>query len=263
MHNPHVIRLKTRLPGDLRYAIAAGVSRGSRTLACNRVRHTLPALRSRGYGGLVTTSGRPGQAEAQAVAFTGYATEYFGIWITNLVLSVATLGVFSCWAKVRRVRYFRANTIILGDRLDYHTTGRMMLKGRLIVQGIPTATPALGAYGPITRFTLAASLAPLHPRRLNRDIRFDAGMMSRGNGRPDRSGTCRQAVRVPAVRPPASLSPLGLLRPPASGAWRHSSPTMCDWGGPASGREHLSVPTTAPCSRRSCTHRRRSPPLPR
>ena len=32
--------------------------------------------------------------------FTGKASEYFGIWIVNLFLSLITLGIYSAWAKV-------------------------------------------------------------------------------------------------------------------------------------------------------------------
>ena len=173
------------------------------------------------FGEVTTTSGHPGRAEAQAVAFKGNAAEYFGIWIANLVLSIATLGVFSCWAKVRRVRYFRANTIILGDRLDYHATGLMILKGRLIVLGILAAILALGAYSPTAQFAVTASLLPLFPWLINRGIRFDARMTSWRNVRLDWSGTYWQAVRVLAVWPLTSLLSLGLLQPLASRAWRH------------------------------------------
>jgi uncharacterized membrane protein YjgN (DUF898 family) len=35
--------------------------------------------------------------------------EYFGIWIVNLLLSLVTLGIYTAWAKVRRLRYFYGN----------------------------------------------------------------------------------------------------------------------------------------------------------
>ncbi len=38
--------------------------------------------------------------------FTGEGSEYFRIWIVNVFLSVITLGIYSAWAKVRRMRYF-------------------------------------------------------------------------------------------------------------------------------------------------------------
>ncbi|MCE2519400.1 MAG: DUF898 family protein [Alphaproteobacteria bacterium] len=35
---------------------------------------------------------------AISVTFTGTAREYFGIWIVNLALSIATLCICSAWA---------------------------------------------------------------------------------------------------------------------------------------------------------------------
>ena len=54
------------------------------------------------------------------VSFTGKAGDYFGIWIVNLLLSVVTLGIYSAWAKVRRMKYFYNNTLIDGVGFDYH-----------------------------------------------------------------------------------------------------------------------------------------------
>ena len=44
-------------------------------------------------------------------SFTGNASEYFGIWIVNLLLSIVTFGIYTAWAKVRRLRYFYGNTL--------------------------------------------------------------------------------------------------------------------------------------------------------
>lgn len=38
--------------------------------------------------------------------FTGDGAEYFRIWVINLLLTLATLGIYSAWAKVRKARYF-------------------------------------------------------------------------------------------------------------------------------------------------------------
>ena len=45
-------------------------------------------------------------ARTAPVEFTGNAGEYFKIWIVNIALTVVTLGVYSAWAKVRKLRYF-------------------------------------------------------------------------------------------------------------------------------------------------------------
>ena len=33
--------------------------------------------------------------DATSIEFTGNATEYFGIWLSNTVLSILTLGIYS------------------------------------------------------------------------------------------------------------------------------------------------------------------------
>ena len=114
----HAIRLKTRLPGDLRDARPR-----VRPAACGHRQATGCGMRSRpsavggtaASGEVTTTSGRPGRAEARADASTGNAAEDFGTRIANLVPGVASPGVLPCRAKVRRVRYFPADMIVTGD----------------------------------------------------------------------------------------------------------------------------------------------------
>lgn len=66
------------------------------------------------------------------VVFTGKASEYFGIWIVNLLLTILTFGIYSAWAKVRRKKYFYNNTLIDNVGFDYHAKPIAILKGRLI-----------------------------------------------------------------------------------------------------------------------------------
>lgn len=40
-------------------------------------------------------------------SFIGDGSEYFRIWIVNMLLSIVTLGIYSAWAKVRREQYLR------------------------------------------------------------------------------------------------------------------------------------------------------------
>ena len=65
--------------------------------------------------------------------FRGNGGEYFRIWIVNLLLTIVTLGIYSAWAKVRRLRYFYGNTFLDGQSFDYHGQPLAILKGRLIV----------------------------------------------------------------------------------------------------------------------------------
>ena len=69
------------------------------------------------------------------VAFSGSTGEDFKIWIVNVALTVVTLGIYSAWAKVRKLRYFYGNTSIEDGNFDYHAKPKAILIGRLIAVG--------------------------------------------------------------------------------------------------------------------------------
>jgi len=72
-------------------------------------------------------------ANTLRIAFTGSGSEYFRIWIVNLLLTLVTLGIYYPWAKVRRLRYFHGNTLVGGEPLGYHADPKKMLKGYALV----------------------------------------------------------------------------------------------------------------------------------
>jgi len=77
-------------------------------------------------------SPRPLQKRTLAFTFTGNAREYFGIWIVNTLLRIITLGIYSSWAKVRKRRYFYANTLLNDAPFDYLADPMAILKGWFI-----------------------------------------------------------------------------------------------------------------------------------
>ena len=79
--------------------------------------------------------GEPAPAAAPRpcrVQFTGTGQEYFRIWIVNLLLTIATVGIYSAWAKVRKLQYFYRNTHLDGSGFAYHGDPVAILKGRLL-----------------------------------------------------------------------------------------------------------------------------------
>lgn len=70
--------------------------------------------------------------ERHPIGFTASGSEYFRIWIVNLLLIVVTLGLYLPWAKVRKLQYFHANTWVDGDALGFHGEPAKMLRGTLI-----------------------------------------------------------------------------------------------------------------------------------
>ncbi len=81
-----------------------------------------------------SASGEPAAAQERhhAIAFTGRGSDYFGIWIVNLLLSIVTLGIYSAWAKVRRLEYFYGNTLLDGSPFAFHGSPIALLKGRIV-----------------------------------------------------------------------------------------------------------------------------------
>lgn len=68
--------------------------------------------------------------------FRATGAEYFRIWIVNLLLTIVTIGIYSAWAKVRRLRYFYGSTMLDGASFEYHGNPVAILKGRLITFGV-------------------------------------------------------------------------------------------------------------------------------
>ena len=68
----------------------------------------------------------------ESLRFTGSGSEYFKIWIVNVLLTIITLGLYYPWAKVRNRRYFYSNTILNDRNFEYHATGKQLFIGFLI-----------------------------------------------------------------------------------------------------------------------------------
>jgi uncharacterized membrane protein YjgN (DUF898 family) len=75
---------------------------------------------------------QPLRPEPQPLRFNGSGGEYFRIWIVNLLLSIVTLGIYSAWAKVRRLQYFYRSTELAGSSFEYHGNPLTILKGRIV-----------------------------------------------------------------------------------------------------------------------------------
>lgn len=87
--------------------------------------------------------------------FTGDGAEYFRIWVINLLLTLATLGIYSAWAKVRKARYFWQNTRLAGHPFDFHGRPAAILRGRVL------AVVMLLAYSWSFQFSLTAGVVTL------------------------------------------------------------------------------------------------------
>ena len=108
----------------------------------------------------------------QPLTFTGTGREYFRIWIVNLALSVVTLGVYSAWAKVRRMQYFYRNTRLAASCFDYHGRPIAILKGRVIAVVLFAIYYVADQLSPLYSLGAFAVLALVIPWLLARSFRF-------------------------------------------------------------------------------------------
>jgi uncharacterized membrane protein YjgN (DUF898 family) len=76
---------------------------------------------------------------SQGLSFSGSGAEYFRIWIVNLLLTVATLGIYSAWAKTRRLQYFYRNTRLAGASFDFRGDPKAILRGRILAVALLAA----------------------------------------------------------------------------------------------------------------------------
>lgn len=106
--------------------------------------------------------------------FYGTGTEYFKIWIVNLVLTILTLGIYSPWAKVRRLRYFYGNTELNDEPFDFTANPKRILLGRLIALGVYVAISVLGQFSPIIATIGGFLILALFPWLMRSTLRFRA-----------------------------------------------------------------------------------------
>jgi uncharacterized membrane protein YjgN (DUF898 family) len=145
--------------------------------------------------------------------FTGTGSEYFRIWIVNILLSIVTLGVYSAWAKVRRKQYFYGNTVVVDTAFDYLGDPLKILKGRLIVGGAIVAAGAATFFFPLLQFAFTLALAALSPWLIVRSLMFNARNSAWRNIRFGFKGTPWEAIKAYALWPALALVTLGLLSP--------------------------------------------------
>jgi uncharacterized membrane protein YjgN (DUF898 family) len=86
--------------------------------------------------------------------FRANGGEYFRIWIVNLLLTIVTLGIYSAWAKVRRLRYFYGNTSLDNSSFEYHGKPIAILKGRLIAVAVYAVAAIGGRISPVISIVL-------------------------------------------------------------------------------------------------------------
>ena len=107
--------------------------------------------------------------------FRGQTGEYFWIWIVNVLLTIATLGIYSPWAKVRTKRYFYGNAFLADANFEYHARPLSILLARAVVLLLTVGGGAIAAaYSVAADARYSFLLFLLLPWALVRGLSFNA-----------------------------------------------------------------------------------------
>lgn len=128
--------------------------------------------------------------------FYGNASEYFGIWIVNILLTIVTIGLYAPWAKVRRLRYFYGNTEFIQRRFDFTGIPRRILIGRLIALGIYIGIGILPEYSLTASVIGFIMIYIAVPWLVRATLRFKARNSKLGNSRFYFSGHNKEAYWI-------------------------------------------------------------------
>jgi uncharacterized membrane protein YjgN (DUF898 family) len=120
--------------------------------------------------------GSPPQASStrapEPMRFTGSGGEYFRIWIVNLLLTILTLGIYSPWAKVRRLQYFYRHSELAGSSFDFHGSPTKILIGRVIALVMLVAYNYSVRLHSVWTLVVIVALAVVMPVLLRNSFRF-------------------------------------------------------------------------------------------
>ncbi|MDX1490727.1 MAG: YjgN family protein [Pseudohongiellaceae bacterium] len=145
--------------------------------------------------------------------FTGNASEYFGIWIVNILLSIITLGIYSAWAKVRTNQYFYGHTSINGHSFRYLAKPMQILIGRIIAVILFIAYTILTATMPLVGSVATLALMLISPLLIVMSLRFNLRMTSYRNVRFSFDGSFGSSFLHFVIYPLLAILTLGLAAP--------------------------------------------------
>lgn len=145
--------------------------------------------------------------------FSGDAGEYFGIWISNLCLTIITLGFYAPWAKVRRLRYFYGHTSLAERSFDFTGIPHKILIGRIIATILYFGYIAGVNYYPKEAGLVFLAAMLVVPWLIRATLRFNARNSKYSNSRFYFSGSTARIYGLFLLGWLASAISLGLLFP--------------------------------------------------
>lgn len=105
------------------------------------------------------------QPQFHAASFHGTGGQLFAIQIVNFFLMIVTLGLYYPWARANTLKFMYDETSFMGDRFEFHGTGKQMFIGFLKVLGIflllGIMASAFGVVGMVIAYLLFIVLIPV------------------------------------------------------------------------------------------------------
>ena len=99
-----------------------------------------------------------GKQESIAVKFSGRTGEYFQIWLVNTALTLASLGLYMPWARMRTRRYFLGQIRLQESGLEYQANPQAMFLGWGV---IGAGFTLLSSFGDLLTTGLTSIVQPL------------------------------------------------------------------------------------------------------
>ena len=150
------------------------------------------------------------------VSFSGSGGDYFRLWLANLLLTIVTLGIYTPWARRRRIQYFYRNTLVGADPLDFVASSRNMATSFLLVVVVYALIHVMSSAGLNAAVGLiTVSIAALVPWLWRSAQRFRLGNTTWRGLRFEFQATTREAYTAawPLLAAAFSVALLSLLLP--------------------------------------------------
>ena len=151
------------------------------------------------------------------VRFVGSGSEYFRIWIVNLLLTLVTLGLYLPFAKVRRLRYFYGSTEVGGQPLSFHADPWKMFRGFGLVGVLAAVYTVASQASPLAGGVAALAVGGLWPALWRSSLRFRLANTGWSGLRGNFSGSTRDAylALLPFLLPALLIAGAAALVPEA------------------------------------------------
>ena len=145
--------------------------------------------------------------------FDGTATEYFEIWVVNLLLTICSLGFLRPWANARKHKYFYTKTSVGKHQLGYWVAPKQSIVTAVSIPILMIATTAAMLLQPMLLLAIAAIALLTYPLHRHLSLMQHAAATSYRGRRFAYTGTVKDSylrlVAWPVLTVALAFLPLG------------------------------------------------------